>query len=149
MDDTQKKWIDDASYERLLERWRNAPPGDSIFIGDAGNYYKKIMNEKRVQEGIMSANYQGIVPCECGATEMCLCGRCKGCAKYRCSGWVVGPPAHEGFFVIDLGDHEPLDIVTAAYEKIFGDDKPVFRIKAQNNGYVMEGIFRHLEICRR
>jgi hypothetical protein len=47
MDDTQKKWIDDASYERLLERWRNAPPGDSIFIGDAGNYYKKIMNEKR------------------------------------------------------------------------------------------------------
>ena len=43
----QKTWIDNSSYEGLLQRWRNTPVGDSIFQGDAGTYYQKVMTEKR------------------------------------------------------------------------------------------------------
>jgi len=43
----QKRWIDNATYDRLLGRWRNAPIGDSMFQGDTGDYYRKVMNEKR------------------------------------------------------------------------------------------------------
>jgi len=42
-----KDWIDNASYSKLLERWRNAPSGDPIFIGDIGIYYAKTMAKKR------------------------------------------------------------------------------------------------------
>jgi hypothetical protein len=41
-----KKWIDNASYRELLERWRFAPPGDPIFVGKVGDYYKQKMNQK-------------------------------------------------------------------------------------------------------
>jgi len=42
-----KKWIDDSSYETLLDRWRFSPSGDPIFQGEMGDYYKKVMFEKR------------------------------------------------------------------------------------------------------
>jgi len=45
--ESQKKWIDNANYEELLSRWRFAPLGDSMFQGDTGDYYSKIMREKR------------------------------------------------------------------------------------------------------
>ena len=51
MTDEQKKWIDEASYEALLRRWRNAPAGDTIFIDDAGDYYKEAMIKKRNEVG--------------------------------------------------------------------------------------------------
>lgn len=44
-----KKWIDDAGYEELLRRWRFAPVGDPIFQGEIGDYYKKVMDEKRAK----------------------------------------------------------------------------------------------------
>ena len=43
----QKKWIDEATYEDLLRRNRFAPIGDPMFRGDTGDYYSKVMNEKR------------------------------------------------------------------------------------------------------
>lgn len=51
MTDAQKEWIDTATYEQLLRRWRNARVGDSIFQGDTGEYYSKIMAAKRDQVG--------------------------------------------------------------------------------------------------
>ena len=42
-----KKWIDEASYEQLLSKWRFAPIGDPMFQGDTGDYYAKVMREKR------------------------------------------------------------------------------------------------------
>jgi len=47
----QKKWIDSASYEDLLRHWRNAPSGDPLFMDDTGDYYSKVMKEKRKQAG--------------------------------------------------------------------------------------------------
>jgi hypothetical protein len=43
----QKQWIDNADYEILLERWRNAPVGDKMFQDDVGEYYQKVMIKKR------------------------------------------------------------------------------------------------------
>ena len=42
-----KDWIDNASYEELLSKWRFAPVGDPFFQGEIGNYYSKKMAEKR------------------------------------------------------------------------------------------------------
>ena len=47
MTDEQKKWIDDADYETLLRQWRLGETGDSLFQGETGGYYKKVMAEKR------------------------------------------------------------------------------------------------------
>lgn len=35
-----KSWIDAQSYQGLLQRWRFSKPGDLIFIGPIGDYYK-------------------------------------------------------------------------------------------------------------
>ncbi len=45
--DEMKQWIDNASYESLLERWRNAPAGSPWFRGEMGDYYANVMREKR------------------------------------------------------------------------------------------------------
>jgi hypothetical protein len=42
-----KTWIDNASYEALLEKWRNAPVGHPFFQDETGDYYTKVMKEKR------------------------------------------------------------------------------------------------------
>ena len=48
MDETQMKaWIDSASYEELLRRWRFAPVGDPMFQGDIGKYYSDTMFRQR------------------------------------------------------------------------------------------------------
>ena len=46
-----KNWIDNASYEELLRKWRSAPPGDRFFQNEAGDYYSFIMRVKREQVG--------------------------------------------------------------------------------------------------
>jgi len=52
MTDKEKTWIDAASYEQLLRRWRMAPGGgDPIFQGDTGKYYSKVMQQKRAEVG--------------------------------------------------------------------------------------------------
>lgn len=42
-----KEWIDNSSYSRLLSKWRFAPTGDPMFTGATGEYYSKVMAEKR------------------------------------------------------------------------------------------------------
>ncbi len=43
----EQKWIDDASYEELLKRWRFGALGDDIFTGESGIYYAKSMSDKK------------------------------------------------------------------------------------------------------
>ena len=47
----QKNWIDNASYEQLLSKWRFAPIGDTMFQGDTGDYYSKVMAKKKKEVG--------------------------------------------------------------------------------------------------
>lgn len=49
--DQRKKWIDNATYEQLLSRWRFAPAGSPWFQGEIGEYYQKVMEEKRKEVG--------------------------------------------------------------------------------------------------
>lgn len=45
-----KAYIDSLSHYGLLERWRNAPVGDSWFQGDTGTYWGKRMAELKSQD---------------------------------------------------------------------------------------------------
>lgn len=45
--DELKEWIDSASYETLLRKWRFAPVGDEIFFGESGHYYSDVMFRKK------------------------------------------------------------------------------------------------------
>lgn len=47
MTNEEKVWIDNSDYESLLRLWRNAPAGHPMFQGETGDYYSKIMFEKR------------------------------------------------------------------------------------------------------
>lgn len=51
MDAKMKDWIDKASYTQLLSNWRNAPIGSPFFQGEIGDYYAKIMAQKRKEVG--------------------------------------------------------------------------------------------------
>jgi len=42
-----KQWIDNATYEQLLQKWRFAPSGDSFFVGEVGSYYTEVLSKKR------------------------------------------------------------------------------------------------------
>lgn len=46
-----KKWIDEATYDQLLGRWRNAPLGDPMFQGPSGTYYANTMQRRRAEVG--------------------------------------------------------------------------------------------------
>ncbi len=50
MNGQEKAWIDGASYEELLRRWRYAPAGDPMFKGDTGVHYTAVMAEKRAAD---------------------------------------------------------------------------------------------------
>lgn len=50
IDPTIKEWIDNASYEALLSRWRFSPIGDPIFSGETGDYYAKVLARKRDED---------------------------------------------------------------------------------------------------
>lgn len=47
MNQNMKDWIDNATYEELLRRWRNASAGDPFFQGETGKYYSEVMARKR------------------------------------------------------------------------------------------------------
>jgi hypothetical protein len=47
MNERTKHWIDNASYEELLAKWRFTTLGDPMFQGETGKYYSKVMSEKR------------------------------------------------------------------------------------------------------
>jgi len=46
-----KKRIDNMNYESMLSLWRNAPAGHPMFQGETGDYYSKVMAEKRNKVG--------------------------------------------------------------------------------------------------
>jgi hypothetical protein len=43
----EKDWIDAASYETLLSRWRFGEPGSRWFTGETGKYFAEVMAKKR------------------------------------------------------------------------------------------------------
>ena len=45
-----KRWIDTATYEELLSKWRFAVAGDPFFQGEIGAYYAKVMAERRAAD---------------------------------------------------------------------------------------------------
>ena len=47
MNERIKQWIDAATYQDLLGKWRFASVGDPMFQGEIGEYYSKVMAEKR------------------------------------------------------------------------------------------------------
>lgn len=48
MTDEQKDWIDSASYEMLLRKWRFTPIGDPFFQdSETAEYHLKTMHEKK------------------------------------------------------------------------------------------------------
>jgi len=47
MDPKIKAGIDALSYSGLLSLWRLSPVGHPFFQGEAGDYFKKVMTEKR------------------------------------------------------------------------------------------------------
>lgn len=49
--DEMKQWIDRASYEQLLSRWRTAPIGSPWFQGEVGAHYEATMKTKRAEVG--------------------------------------------------------------------------------------------------
>jgi len=49
--DEMKKWLDGASYEELLRKWRFAPPWDPFFQGEMMDYFIKVMTRKRTEVG--------------------------------------------------------------------------------------------------
>lgn len=42
-----KNKIDGMSYEQLLGHYRFAPSGDPMFVGEVGEYYMKVMAERK------------------------------------------------------------------------------------------------------
>lgn len=51
MTESQKQSIDNMDYESMLSLWRNAAVGHPIFQGKVGQYYSKVMAEKRAKIG--------------------------------------------------------------------------------------------------
>jgi len=49
--DEMKRWVDNASYEELLRKWRYAPAGDPFFRNDTGmgDYYSSTMNKRKIE----------------------------------------------------------------------------------------------------
>lgn len=47
----QKKTIDEMSYTQMLSLWRFAPVGHPMFEGDTGEYFSKVMKEKKEKVG--------------------------------------------------------------------------------------------------
>jgi len=44
-----KAEIDAKTHYELLERWRFAPAGDTMFQGESGEYWGKCMAEKKAE----------------------------------------------------------------------------------------------------
>ena len=46
-----KAWIDGATYEQLLRKWRFDPPGSPWFMGEMGDYFAAVMARKGEEIG--------------------------------------------------------------------------------------------------
>lgn len=47
LDPERKAWIDNATYEQLLKKWRHEPCGSQWFQSPLGDYFRDVMHEKR------------------------------------------------------------------------------------------------------
>lgn len=47
IDDKTKQEIDSMTYEEMLKLWRFAPLGDPMFQNETGDYFSKVMKEKK------------------------------------------------------------------------------------------------------
>lgn len=52
---SMRDWIDNASYEHLLSKWRSAPAGDPFFRKPLGDYYSEVMAQKKAEVGHSAA----------------------------------------------------------------------------------------------
>lgn len=48
--DKNKKYIDSLLYVKMLFLWRNAPTGDPLFQGETGEYFSKVMKERKKED---------------------------------------------------------------------------------------------------
>ncbi len=46
-----KQWVDNATYEMLLLKWRDSPFDDPFFWGEMGEYYLQTIIDKRSEVG--------------------------------------------------------------------------------------------------
>ena len=51
IDETMKKWVDEADYTQLLQKWRNEPVGSPWFQGEIGTYFKVMLHKKQSEVG--------------------------------------------------------------------------------------------------
>lgn len=51
MSEETKKQIDEMDYQQMLYKWRFSPVGSHWFQGEVGDYFTKVMNEKRAAVG--------------------------------------------------------------------------------------------------
>ncbi len=58
MDEGIKKSIDDMDYRSMFQLWQFAPTGHAYLCGDEGEYFIKIMQEKR--DAITDAQHTAI-----------------------------------------------------------------------------------------
>lgn len=49
MTEDQREWIDTATYEQLLRRWRFAAAGDLMFQGEVGEHFAKTMAQRKAE----------------------------------------------------------------------------------------------------
>lgn len=47
LSDALKQEINGMSYHAMLSRWRHSPVGDLLFQGESGDYFEKVMAEKK------------------------------------------------------------------------------------------------------
>ena len=46
---SEKKRIDAMTYEQMLRKVRFAPIGDRMFVGETGDYFMRVMAEKKAK----------------------------------------------------------------------------------------------------
>ena len=47
MTETTKNFIDGLTYKEMLKLWRFSPTGFALFQGETGEYFSKVMKEKK------------------------------------------------------------------------------------------------------
>jgi hypothetical protein len=45
--DELKNEIDNMSYSQMLSKWRFTPAGNNLFQGESGDYFAKVLGEKK------------------------------------------------------------------------------------------------------
>ena len=66
MTNNQREWIDNATYDELLHKWRFTTTSEAIFNGAYGEYFAAVMAERRkgmtTQEKVFASKRVGWEP---------------------------------------------------------------------------------------